>query len=223
MKVSGVTWWFCQILYILTALCYLAAVAADSDKLPTARNLQDNQVQHAHITPVPSEVEVCEGENVAFTFNVTIPANLALDRLYERTVWSPDRENHCVILRNNSKCYGALDFILRAGITESWSPAGEHTRLGKLTLQLNNVSMGDTGYYEGELKAGFIVTNAKTMLIVKGISVSCTCTSIQVMFIHIATDPYKILFNSFLRHITISHMRAMSIFVSHNIRGAFNK
>ncbi|CAH1263447.1 Hypp2704 [Branchiostoma lanceolatum] len=148
---------------------YCAVAANDSDKLST---LRDNHLQL--ITTEP-EVEVCQGETVSFIFNVTIPANLTPDRMYERTVWSPHKKDHCVIFRNISKCHGAEDFIQRAEISETWSPVsqGGHTQHGKLMFQLNNVSMGDAGYYEGELKTEYHINNVNARLIVKGMPVSC--------------------------------------------------
>ncbi|XP_078592976.1 uncharacterized protein LOC144871438 isoform X2 [Branchiostoma floridae x Branchiostoma japonicum] len=148
------------------ALCYLTAVAVTAtDSRSTPGTLRGNPLQY--IT-TEAEVEVCESESVALTFNLTIPANLTPDRLHFRTVWSPDKKNHCVIYGNISKCHSEdLDFILRAGISETWFPTGEHTRQGQLTLQLNNVSIGDAGYYEGELKTGYNINNVNTMLNVK--------------------------------------------------------
>ncbi|KAI8481034.1 hypothetical protein Bbelb_412000 [Branchiostoma belcheri] len=139
-----------------------AATDHDSDKRSAARALPDNPLQY--ITTEP-EVKICEGENVSLSFNLTIPANLTPDRLYERTVWSPDRKNYCFIYGNMSKCHGK-DFVQRAEISETWS-SGEH---GQLMFRLDNVSLDDTGYYEGELKTAYNIDNVNVMLTVKDAS-----------------------------------------------------
>ncbi|KAI8484320.1 hypothetical protein Bbelb_379180 [Branchiostoma belcheri] len=136
-----------------------AATDHDSDKRSAARALPDNPLQSIWTEP---EVEICEGENVSLSFNLTIPANLTPDRLYERTVWSPDRKNYCFIYGNMSKCHGK-DFVQRAEISETWS-SGEH---GQLMFRLDNVSLGDAGYYEGELKTAYDIDNVNVMLTVK--------------------------------------------------------
>ncbi|XP_078673518.1 uncharacterized protein LOC144912318 isoform X2 [Branchiostoma floridae x Branchiostoma belcheri] len=147
-------------------VCYLTAAAAtDSDERSAARALPDNPLQY--ITTEP-EVVICVGENVALLFNVTVPADLTADSLYERTVWCPHKKNHCFMHGDTSTCHGE-DFVQRAEISETWFPVmlGELAKHGELKFQLNNVSLGDAGYYEGELKTGYNINNVNVMLTVK--------------------------------------------------------
>ncbi|CAH1263560.1 Hypp2730 [Branchiostoma lanceolatum] len=126
------------------------------------------------ITAAPY-VEACVGRNATLRFNLTIPANLSHDRLYARTVWSPDRKSHCVIYNGNTKCFGD-DFTRRAKMVETWYPTsdGEPTRHGTSRLYLTDVRMGDVGFYEGELRTAHNINNVKTLLFVKEASSVCS-------------------------------------------------
>ncbi|XP_066279216.1 uncharacterized protein [Branchiostoma lanceolatum] len=118
------------------------------------------------ITTAPY-VEACVGRNATLRFNLTIPANLSHDRLYARTVWSPDRKSHCVIYNGNTKCFGD-DFTRRAKMVETWYPTSDTpTRHGTSRLYLTDVRMGDVGFYEGELRTAHNINNVKTLLFVK--------------------------------------------------------
>ncbi|CAH1263449.1 Hypp2705 [Branchiostoma lanceolatum] len=110
-----------------------------------------------------------EGDTAELIFYMTVQSDLPSDGLNERTVWSSaDRQNYCEMYQGETKCHGDR-FSNGAEMWETWFPEldGGHTRHGRIVLLLRNVSLSDTGRYEGEIKTTDDINNVNTMLVVK--------------------------------------------------------
>ncbi|XP_035686966.1 uncharacterized protein LOC118423088 isoform X1 [Branchiostoma floridae] len=149
-------------------LCILGSSALGILGNPT--NITEGiNVQEITIEP---KVYAYEGDRAELIYNVTVRSDLPPDRLYEKAVWfSADRQNYCEISQGETKCRGD-QFANRTEISDTWFPVseGERTRHGRIVFRLGNVTLSDTGRYEGEIKTFDNINNVNTMLVVKDAS-----------------------------------------------------